>query len=216
MLRDAYTFIVPLVVVSILCLFLGWLLMPAFFWLAGIFLFLAAFVAFFFRNPDREVSADEKTVVSPADGLIVVLKPVDPNNKQAGTLISIFLSIFDVHVNRSPLTGAITSYDYRPGKFLVATAQRASVENEQTVITVENRYAKVVFKQIAGLIARRIVFWKKVGDVIKRGERVGYIKFGSRVDVILPPQVTVMVKKGQRAKGGVTVLGKILTGEETE
>lgn len=216
MLRDAYTFIVPLVVLSIICLSLGWLVVPVFFWVAGIFLFLAAFVAFFFRNPDREVSADEKTVISPADGLIVVLKPVDPNNEQAGTLISIFLSIFDVHVNRSPLAGAITSYDYRPGKFLVATAQRASVENEQTVVTVENQYAKVVFKQIAGLIARRIVFWKKVGDVIKRGERVGYIKFGSRVDVVLPPQVTVMVKKGQRAKGGVTVLGKILTGGETE
>ncbi|MBS1791313.1 MAG: phosphatidylserine decarboxylase family protein [Acidobacteria bacterium] len=216
MLRDAYTFIVPLVVLSIICLFLGWLIVPAFFWIAGLFLFLAAFVAFFFRNPDREISTDEKTVVSPADGLIVVLRSVDPNNEQAGTLISIFLSIFDVHVNRSPLAGSITYYDYRPGKFLVATAQRASVENEQTVIAVENRYAKIVFKQIAGLIARRIVFWKKVGDTIKCGERVGYIKFGSRVDVILPPQVTVMVKKGQRAKGGITVLGKILAGEGAE
>ncbi len=210
MLRDAYTFIVPLVVLGIICLLLGWLIAPAFYWVAGSLLFLAAFVAFFFRNPERDVSVDEKTVVSPADGLIVVLKPVDPNNSQAGTLISIFLSIFDVHVNRSPLAGAITSYDYRPGKFLVASAQRASVENEQTVITVENRYAKVVFKQIAGLIARRIVFWKKVGETIKLGERVGYIKFGSRVDVILPPQVTVMVRKGQRTKGGVTILGKVV------
>lgn len=209
MLRDAYTFIVPLVVLGVICLLLGWWVAPVFYWVAGLLLFLAAFVAFFFRDPERDVSVDEKKVVSPADGLIVVLKPVDPNNSQAGTLISIFLSIFDVHVNRSPLAGAITSYDYRPGKFLVATAQRASVENEQTVITVENRYAKVVFKQIAGLIARRIVFWKKVGETIKLGERVGYIKFGSRVDVILPPQVEVMVKKGQRTKGGVTILGKV-------
>ncbi len=209
MLRDAYTFIVPLVVLGVICLLLGWLSAPAFYWIAGILLFLAAFVAFFFRDPERAVSVDEKTVVSPADGLIVVLKPVDPNNDQAGTLISIFLSIFDVHVNRSPLAGAITSYDYRPGKFLVASAQRASVENEQTIITVENRYAKVVFKQIAGLIARRIVFWKKVGETLKLGERVGYIKFGSRVDVILPPQVKVMVRKGQRTKGGVTILGKV-------
>lgn len=209
MLRDAYTFIVPLVVLGVICLLLGWLVAPAFYWVAGSLLFLAAFVAFFFRDPERDVSIDEKTVVSPADGLIVVLKPVDPNNNQAGTLISIFLSIFDVHVNRSPLAGAITSYDYRPGKFLVASAQRASVENEQTVITVENRYVKVVFKQIAGLIARRIVFWKKVGETIKLGERVGYIKFGSRVDVILPPQVKVMVRKGQRTKGGVTILGKV-------
>lgn len=209
MLRDAYTFIVPLVVLGVICLLLGWWVAPVFYWVAGLLLFLAAFVAFFFRDPERDVSVDEKKVVSPADGLIVVLKPVDPNNSQAGTLISIFLSIFDVHVNRSPLAGAITSYDYRPGKFLVATAQRASVENEQTVITVENRYAKVVFKQIAGLIARRIVFWKKIGETIKLGERVGYIKFGSRVDVILPPQVEVMVKKGQRTKGGVTILGKV-------
>jgi len=216
LLRDAYTFIVPLVILSVVCLLLGSLISPVFVWVAGILFFLAAFVAFFFRDPEREISTDEKTVVSPADGLIVVLKPVDPQNEQAGTLISIFLSIFDVHVNRSPLAGAITSYDYRPGKFLVATAERASVENEQTVITVENRFAKVVFKQIAGLIARRIVFWKKVGEAIKLGERVGYIKFGSRVDVILPPQVKVMVKKGQRAKGGVTILGKISAGEETE
>lgn len=216
MLRDAYTFIVPLVILSVVCLLLGSLISPVFVWAAGILFFLAVFVAFFFRDPEREISTDEKTVVSPADGLIVVLKPVDPQNEQAGTLISIFLSIFDVHVNRSPLAGTITSYDYRPGKFLVATAQRASVENEQTVITVENRFAKVVFKQIAGLIARRIVFWKKVGETIKLGERVGYIKFGSRVDVILPPQVKVMVKKGQRAKGGVTILGKISAGEEAE
>lgn len=209
MLRDAYTFIVPLVILSAICLLLGWLLLPAFYWGTGVLLFLAAFVAFFFRNPEREISTDEKTIVSPADGLIVVLKPIDPQNDQAGTLISIFLSVFDVHVNRSPLAGTITTYDYRPGKFLVASAQRASIENEQTVITVENRYVKVVFKQIAGLIARRIVFWNKVGDTIKLGERVGYIKFGSRVDVIVPPQVKVMVKKGQRTKGGVTILGKV-------
>ncbi|HQR34781.1 MAG TPA: phosphatidylserine decarboxylase family protein [Blastocatellia bacterium] len=209
MLRDAYTFIIPLVILSVICFLLGWLVWPIFFWVAGGLVFLAAFVAFFFRNPERETSTDEKTVVSPADGLIVVLKPVDPKNEQAGTLISIFLSIFDVHVNRSPLAGTITSYDYRPGKFLVATAERASSENEQTVIAVENRYVKVVFKQIAGLIARRIVFWRSVGETIKLGERVGYIKFGSRVDVILPPQVKVMVRKGQRTKGGVTILGKV-------
>lgn len=209
MLRDAYLFIVPLGTSGLMFLLLGWLIGPQFFWGAGILLFLAAFVAFFFRDPDREESADEKTIVSPADGLVVVVKPVDPQNAQAGTLISIFLSIFDVHVNRSPMAGTITSYEYKPGKFLVATKERASVENEQTIVTVENRYAKVVFKQIAGLIARRIVFWKQTGDSIKRGQRIGYIKFGSRMDVILPPEITVLVKKGQRAKGGVTILGKV-------
>lgn len=209
MLRDAYLFIVPLGISGLTFLLLGWLIAPPFFWGAGVLLFLAAFVAFFFRDPERDVSLDEKTIVSPADGLVVVVKPVDPQNSQAGTLISIFLSIFDVHVNRSPMAGTITSYDYKPGKFLVATKERASIENEQTIITVENRYAKIMFKQIAGLIARRIVFWKKTGDQIKRGERIGYIKFGSRMDVVLPPQVEVLVKKGQRAKGGVTILGKV-------
>lgn len=209
MLRDAYLFIVPFGTSGLTFLLLGWLIGPGFFWGAGILLFLTAFVAFFFRDPEREVSADEKTIVSPADGLVVVVKPVDPQNAQSGTLISIFLSIFDVHVNRSPMAGTITSYDYKPGKFLVATKERASIENEQTIVTVENRHAKIVFKQIAGLIARRIVFWNKTGDRIKRGERIGYIKFGSRMDVILPPQVEVLVKKGQRAKGGVTILGKV-------
>lgn len=209
MLRDAYLFIVPLGTSGLTFLLLGWVIAPAFFWGAGILFFLAAFVAFFFRDPEREVSTDEKTIVSPADGLVVVVKPVDPQNAQAGTLVSIFLSIFDVHVNRSPMAGKITGYEYKPGKFLVATKERASIENEQTIVTVENPYAKIVFKQIAGLIARRIVFWKKSGDRIKRGERIGYIKFGSRMDVILPPQVAVLVKKGQRAKGGVTILGKV-------
>ena len=115
MLRDAYLFIVPLGTSGLTFLLLGWLIGPGFFWGAGILLFLAAFVAFFFRDPQREVSPDEKTIVSPADGLVVVVKPVDPQNAQAGTLISIFLSIFDVHVNRSPMAGTITSYDYKPG-----------------------------------------------------------------------------------------------------
>lgn len=209
MLRDAYTFIIPAGILSAICLVLGWLFTPSFFWLAGLFIFLAAFVAFFFRDPQRQTSADEKTVISPADGLVVVVKPLDSMDLSAGTLVSIFLSIFDVHVNRSPLAGKITAVDYRPGKFLVASKQRASFENEQTIITVENQYAKVVFKQIAGLIARRIVFWKKAGDQVQLGERVGYIKFGSRVDILLPSQILVQVKKGQRVKGGVTVIGKV-------
>ncbi len=209
MLRDAYTFIIPLGILSAICLIIGWLNWPAFFWAAGILIFLAAFVAFFFRDPERETSTDEKTVISPADGLVVVVKPIDPQNESSGTLVSIFLSIFDVHVNRSPLAGEITKADYKPGKFLVATKERASIENEQTIITVENRYLTVVFKQIAGLIARRIVFWNKVGDQVKLGERIGYIKFGSRVDVILPPQVSVLVKRGQRVKGGISIIGKV-------
>ena len=177
--------------------------------ISAVFLLLCLFVAFFFRDPERVVPTDEKLVVSPADGLVVVLKPVDPNDGNSGMLISIFLSIFDVHINRSPLAGKIISTEYRPGRFLIATKQKASLENEQNVVTVENQYARVVFKQIAGLIARRIVFWKQDGDVVKMGERVGLIKFGSRVDILLPPQVKVLVKKGDHVKGGISIIGKV-------
>jgi len=209
LVRDAYTFIIPLGILGGICLLLGWLFVPALIYFAVTLLLLAAFVAFFFRDPERNTPEDDRIVISPADGLVVVLKPVDSQNAAAGTLVSIFLSVFDVHINRSPLAGKITKADYKPGRFLVASKQRASVENEQTIITVENRYATVIFKQIAGLIARRIVLWKKAGDEVKLGERVGLIKFGSRVDIILPPQVSVMVRKGQRVKGGVTIIGKV-------
>jgi phosphatidylserine decarboxylase len=209
LIRDAYSFIVPVVLLGGLCLLLGWLIGDLFYFGAALFFLLALFVAFFFRDPEREVSQDERLVVSPADGLVVVVKPIELAGGDTGTLVSIFLSIFDVHVNRSPLAGRIIETDYRPGKFLVATKQKASIENEQNVITVQNRYATVVFKQIAGLIARRIVFWKKKGDHVMLGERVGLIKFGSRVDIILPPQVIVVARKGERVKGGVSIIGKV-------
>jgi phosphatidylserine decarboxylase len=208
-IRDAYAFIVPMVLLGGLCLLLGWLIGDLFFFGAALFFLLALFVAFFFRDPEREVPEDERLVVSPADGLVVVVKPVELADGNMGTLVSIFLSIFDVHVNRSPLAGKIVETDYRPGKFLVATKQKASIENEQNVITVENGYATVVFKQIAGLIARRIVFWKRKGDHVMLGERVGLIKFGSRVDIILPPQVIILARKGERVKGGVSIIGKV-------
>jgi phosphatidylserine decarboxylase len=209
LIRDAYSFIVPMISLSGLCLLLGWLIGDLFYFGAVLFFLLALFVAFFFRDPEREVSQDEKLVVSPADGLVVVVKPIELAGGDTGTLVSIFLSIFDVHVNRSPIAGRIVETDYRPGKFLIATKQKASIENEQNVITVQNRYAMVVFKQIAGLIARRIVFWKKKGDHVMLGERVGLIKFGSRVDIILPPQVIVVARKGERVKGGVSIIGKV-------
>jgi phosphatidylserine decarboxylase len=133
-IRDAYAFIVPMVLLGGLCLLLGWLIGDLFFFGAALFFLLALFVAFFFRDPEREVPEDERLVVSPADGLVVVVKPVELADGNMGTLVSIFLSIFDVHVNRSPLAGRIVETDYRPGKFLVATKQKASIENEQNVI----------------------------------------------------------------------------------
>ncbi len=207
MVRDAYSFIIPLALLACLCLLLGWWFGWGFYLGAVLLSFLALFVAFFFRDPDREIVVDERLVVSPADGLVVVVKPLDQS--EGGSLVSIFLSIFDVHVNRSPIAGRIVDIDYRPGSFMIATEERASVENEQNVITVENQYVRVVFKQIAGLIARRIVFWKSKGEKVELGERIGLIKFGSRVDLILPPEVTVTVKKGEHVKGGTSIVGRV-------
>lgn len=208
-LRDAFQFIVPLAVLAAACLLLGFYFWPPLYAAAALLILLALFVAFFFRDPEREVPGDDRLVVSPADGLVVVVRPDSSAENPGGTLISIFLSVFDVHVNRSPISGTILRTEYRPGKFLVANIERASIENEQNVVTVSNRHATVVYKQIAGLIARRIVFWKKEGDQVGLGERVGLIKFGSRVDVILPRQVKVSIARGQRVKGGVSILGKV-------
>jgi phosphatidylserine decarboxylase len=143
---------------------------------------------------------DRDIVVSPADGKVVVVRPLNPQDEREGTLVSIFLSVFDVHVNRSPLAGTITGMEYRRGRFMIATNHQASVENEQNVVTVETEKLKVTFKQIAGVIARRIVF--------ALGESVGLIKFGSRTDLLLPPSVAVEVKPGDRVRGGVTIIGR--------
>jgi phosphatidylserine decarboxylase len=208
--RDAYVFIIPLGVVAVLGGVLGVAVEQGYFvWGGGVFLLLALFVAFFFRDPERVPPAGEGLVVSPADGRVVLVEPLDRQNPDAGTLVSIFLSVFDVHVNRSPIAGQITGVEYREGKFRIATDARASVENEQNIVTVENGQLKVIFKQIAGVLARRIVFWKQAGDHLQLGERVGLIKFGSRTDVILPPEVEVSVRQGERVKGGVSIIGRV-------
>ena len=209
-LRDAYVFILPLLLAAVSLALVGLRGGPLFYWAAGVAFLLALFVAFFFRNPRREVPTDPNLVVSPADGRVVVVRPLGPEEAPGGgTLVSIFLSVFDVHINRAPVAGTITRVEYRRGKFKSATGERTSVENEQNVVTVRNEHVEVTFKQIAGLIARRIVFWHRVGGGVGRGERVGLIKFGSRTDLILPPQVIVGVRRGERVKGGVSVIGKV-------
>lgn len=161
---------------------------------------LALFCLYFFRDPDRQIP-EGPHAVSPADGKVVVVKPED-----GGTRISIFLNVFDVHVNRAPIAGKITDFGYQKGLFLVASKEDASAKNEMSIITMEGDGSRVVFKQIAGLIARRIVFWKKPGDTVARGERVGLIKFGSRVDVWLGPEWRVGVTPGQRVSAGSSIL----------
>jgi phosphatidylserine decarboxylase len=179
----------------------SWLLGP---WPAMPLFLLGAFCAWFFRDPDRLVPAGP-VAVSPADGRVVaVVKEGDRH-----TRISIFLNIFDVHVNRSPISGVITDITYKRGQFLVASREIASAENEQNIVTVRaDDGTKVVFKQIAGLIARRIVCTKQVGDIVQAGERVGLIKFGSRVDVIFGPEWRVEVSPGAHVSAGTSVLAR--------
>jgi phosphatidylserine decarboxylase len=166
------------------------------------FIILAAFCLYFFRDPDREVPPGP-VAVSPADGKVVVVKP-----ENGGQRISIFLNVFDVHVNRTPIPGRITDVHYQEGQFLVASKEAASHSNEQNVITVEGPLGRIEFKQIAGLIARRIVCYKKLGDVLVAGERVGLIKFGSRVDVQLGPEWEVTVRVGERVSAGSSVIAR--------
>jgi len=180
-------------------------------WPATALLLLGLFCAFFFRDPERALPPGDALVLSPADGKIVKVgaapegTPAGPGAQQ----LSIFLSIFDVHVNRSPVKGRIERVEYHKGEFLPAWDDKASLRNEQNSVTVEKDGKRVVFKQIAGLIARRIVFKKRPGDAVERGERVGLIRFGSRVDVLLPAEARLRVREGERVRGGSSVIAEL-------
>jgi phosphatidylserine decarboxylase len=175
-------------------------------------LLLAAFFLWFFRDPERQTPTVPGAIVSPGDGKVTDVSVVNsdgaPHNR-----ISIFLSVFDVHVNRSPISGVIREVRYQRGKFLNAMSAHSADENEQNIVTVENEGRTVIFKQIAGLIARRIVFNFKVGDNVACGERVGLIKFGSRVDVLFDRDAAIQVRLGDRVKGGATVLALLPAGQ---
>ena len=173
---------------------------------AAIFLILALFVLNFFRDPDRSIPPDPLAIVSPADGRVVQIAEEVVEGRRFRR-ISIFMSPLDVHVNRSPITGTVGLVRYQKGKFRIASQDLASVENEQNVFEIEGQQGKVIVKQIAGLLARRIVFWKQPGDRLERGERVGLIKFGSRVDVLVEPGVELLIKVGDHARAGSSILG---------
>jgi len=168
-------------------------------------LLLAAFFLWFFRDPERQIPTIPGAVVSPGDGKVTDVAQATMNHVTRQR-ISIFLSVFNVHVNRSPIEGVIRDVRYQRGKFLNAMSAHSAEENEQNIVTVEGEGRVVIFKQIAGLIARRIVFKLRVGDRVARGQRVGLIKFGSRVDVVLDGDAVIQVKVGDRVKGGATVL----------
>jgi phosphatidylserine decarboxylase len=184
---------------------ISWLAGP---WFGAPLFLLALFCLYFFRDPDRAVPSG-RVAVSPADGKVVAVKP----ESGAITRISIFLNIFDVHVNRTPISGKITAVKYHTGRFLVASKEAASSQNEQNTVTVEGDGTRVTFKQIAGLIARRIVFDKKVGDTVSAGERIGMIKFGSRVDVELGPDWEIVVRPGMRVSAGSSVIARRISRE---
>ena len=179
------------------------------YWYVAALLFVVAlFMAFFFRDPKRVPPSDPDVVVSPADGRVTRIGPAS-SGADAPNVISIFLSPLDVHINRSPIPGKIVDMIYSPGKFLMATNEKASLVNEQNALTIQGEKITVVCKQIAGILARRVVCWKGKGDNLGLGERFGMIKFSSRTDVLLPANVKITVKEGQRVRGGTTVIGRI-------
>lgn len=197
--KEGYKYVIFLAAVSAIWFAAGF---PV---LGIIFLGLSAFVLFFFRDPERTFRGGAGKVVSPADGKVISIRREGEKD-----VISIFLSVFNVHINRAPVGGTITDIHYRPGKFLAAFDERASRENEQNSITIEQDGRTVRFVQIAGWIARRIVCWKQEGEKLQVGEKVGLIQFGSRVDVFFPSGCKVTVQIGQKVKAGETIVGEFL------
>jgi phosphatidylserine decarboxylase len=198
MVSDAYKFFPPFLILGFLFVILHLS------YVGVIFFILAAFVCYFFRNPKREIPQGEKLVVSPADGKVVKISQMSDGTRT----ISIFLNIFNVHVNRAPISGRIEKFEYKRGKFKAAFDEEASRVNEQNIITIGGQGGQIVVRQIAGLIARRVVCWKKPGYSLMRGELFGLIRFGSRVDITLPENVKITVKVGDRVKGGSSILGE--------
>jgi phosphatidylserine decarboxylase len=203
---EGWVFILPFVILAALAL-----LIQAYV-LAILFSAAAAFLLNFFRDPRRSGSERHVDVLSPADGTVVLIRDVPDGEVWPGLTrqVSIFMSVFDVHVNRAPIAGRIVHYSYTPGRRVAAVSHKSSEENEQNLIVMtDHRGATLAFKQIAGLLARRIVFDKKEGDVVARGERIGMIRFGSRVDVFFPPQAKILVGIGDKPKVGLTVIAEI-------
>ncbi|MEP6945224.1 MAG: phosphatidylserine decarboxylase [Acidobacteriota bacterium] len=173
---------------------------------AAVFLFVCLFMAYFFRDPHRQTPMGPNIIVSAADGRVTRIDEMDE-----GWLVSVFLSPLDVHINRSPISGTIGSIEYTPGKKLPATSNNASFVNERNTLVITNPEMTVKCTQIAGILARRIVCWPRTGDNLERGQRFGLIKFSSRTDLLMPSEVKLEVKVGDRVKGGETIIGRLLT-----
>lgn len=204
MAREGLPYILIPLLLAIIPLYLGY-------WpIALVFVALACFMAYFFRDPSRTAPSDAGVVVSPADGRVTRVRALVPDDSSSPTVVSIFLSPLDVHINRSPIAGTITDVTYTQGKFLMATKEDSSLVNEQNALTIRGEDVTVICKQIAGVLARRIVCWKRAGDQVALGERIGLIKFSSRTDLILPSEVQIEVTVGTRVRGGATIIGRVV------
>ena len=202
MVRDGIPFVLTPLLLAIVPVVFGY-------WPIGLALLAtAAFMAFFFRDPHRAGPLESDVVVAPADGRVTLVKK-DAGQANSESLVSIFLSPLDVHVNRAPIAGEIIDISYKRGRFLMATNARARLLNEQNTLTIRGARITVKCTQIAGILARRIVCWKREGEKVECGERFGMIKFGSRTDLLMPPTVEVIVHEGMRVRGGETIIGRI-------
>ena len=168
------------------------------------------FFAYFFRNPSRRVARNDSHIISPADGTVLEVSPAPMGRglAQGGQVIRIFLSVFNVHLQRAPVAGTISNVEYRPGKFLPAMKPEAHVENEQNIITMQSAKGDFEVRQIAGILARRVVSWVKAGQQVEQGQHIGFIKFGSQVDLTVPASAKIKVKTGDKVRGGLTVLAE--------
>jgi phosphatidylserine decarboxylase len=206
MVRDGIPFVVVPLILAVIAAVAGvWLI---WFWpLALLLALLAAFMAFFFRNPRRSIPLEPGIVIAPADGRVTIARQATAENPES--LVSIFLSPLDVHVNRAPIEGEIADISYKKGQFLMATRSESRLLNEQNSLTIVGAEVTVKCVQIAGVLARRIVCWKRRGERVKCGEQFGMIKFGSRTDVLMPSNVEIAVSEGMHVRGGETIIGRV-------
>ncbi len=203
MIRDGIPFVLVPLAAALLAALTGY-------WYVAIpLLLLALFMAYFFRDPERASLSEQDIIVAPADGRVTRVARIMPDDEQSPQVVSIFLSVFDVHVNRAPIAGEIVDVAYTKGRFMIATREEASVVNEQNALTIRGERMTIVCKQIAGVLARRIVCWKRKGEKVNLGERFGLIKFSSRTDLVLPPEVEISVRVGDRVRGGASVIGRL-------
>jgi phosphatidylserine decarboxylase len=199
MVKEGFPFVIATILIALIFAFFQ-------IWIGvGLFIFLTLFMAYFFRNPNRTIPTEPNIIISAADGRVTRVE-----NREDGKFVSVFLSPLDVHVNRSPIAGKIIKVDYVKGKKMPATSDESSLINERNSITIEGENATVTCTQIAGIVARRIVCWNKQGDKLERGQLYGLIKFSSRTDLLMPKNVEILVKEGDRVRGGETIIARII------